>query len=143
MEGYGPNDAEVLRFLGRVAVLRPDEARTLVAAAETDPSFAEWSAWAVRRAALVSNRVEALEAAQAALRTHGPGFAVPWFGRSRRVYWDRFVKVRDVSSLTAARPVLIATIGALVVRDLLPAADVERILRPWAAATAAETEPAR
>ena len=135
MEPYGPNDGEVLRFLGRVAVLQPQEARALADAAARDPAFEAWSSRAIRRAALVSGRVEAVEAAESALRALGPGFAVPWFGRSRRVYWDRFVKVRDVGALTAARPILVATVGALIVRDVLEPDDFERIVAPWNIAT--------
>lgn len=136
MEGYGPNDAEVLRFLERVSNLTVDEARRLTAlrAASDDPS-GERAERAIRRAALMVERTEELESAQAAIRAWSKSWGVPWFGRSRRVYWDRRVSVGDAKAMAAAMPALLDVIGALVVRDVLDPPDVETFLRFWREAT--------
>jgi len=132
MEGYGPNDSEVLRFLERVSNLTLEEARRLTAlrAASDDPS-GERAERAVRRAALMADRIEELDSAQAAIRAWSTSWGVPWFGRSRRVYWDRRVPVGDAKAMAAAMPALLDAIGTLVVRDVLDRSDVASFLQPW------------
>ena len=138
MEGYGPNDAEVLRFLERVSNLTVDEARHLTALREAsdDPS-AERADRAIRRAAPMADRTEELDAAQAAIRAWSKWWGVPWFGRSRRVYWDRRVSVGDAKAMAAAMPALLDAIGTLAVRDLMEPPDVDASLGAWRAATRA------
>lgn len=136
MEGYGPNDAEVLRFLERVSNLTVAEARRLVdaRAASADPD-GERADRAIGRAALMSDRTDQLDAAQAAIRAWGRSWGVPWFGRSRRVYWDRLVTVGDARAMAATMPALLDAIGALVVRDVLDPVEFSTIIGPWQAAT--------
>lgn len=143
MEEYGPNDGQVLRFLEQVSNLTVAQARRLVEARSqsTDPG-GERAERAVRRAALMSDRTDALEAAQAAIGAWGRSWGVPWFGRSRRVYWDRHVSVGDAAAQAAAMPALLDAIGALVVHDLLDPSEFETLMGPWLAATSgAEPDP--
>lgn len=136
MEGYGPNDTDVLRFLERVSNLTLDEARRLVdaRAASADPD-GERAGRAISRAALMANRTDELDAAQAAIRAWGRSWGVPWFGRSRRVYWDRLVTVGDARAMASTMPALLDAIGALVVRDVLDPAEFSTLMGPWLAAT--------
>ena len=136
MEGYGPNDVDVLRFLERVSNLTVVEARRLasIRAASDDPG-GERAERLVRRAALMAGRTEELESAQAAIRAWSKFWGVPWFGRSRRVYWDRRVSVADAKAMAAAMPALIEAIGAIVVRDVLEPSDFDVLLEPWLEAT--------
>ena len=143
MEEYGPNDGQVLRFLEQVSNLTVAQARRLVEARSRsgDPD-GDRAERAVRRAALMADRPQALEAARAAIGAWGRSRGVPWFGRSRRVYGDRHVSVGDAAAQAAAMPALLDTIGALVVRDLLEPAELEVLMGPWLAATSgAEPDP--
>jgi hypothetical protein len=136
MEGYGPNDSEVLKFLAGVARMTLDQAREVVRLRLlAEDAARERATWAVDRAALMSGRTEALASARDAVRAGMRFRGAPWFGRAARVYWRRF-SAKNIDTMAAALPALLDAIGALVVRDVLDAPTFDLLYGPWAAATA-------
>ena len=132
MEGYGPNDPEVLGFLARVARLTVAQARELVRIrAQLDAGALERAGWAADRAAMMSGRTEALEDARDAIRA-GRRFrtGTPWFGRAIRVYWRRPPK-GHYEAMSEATPGLLDAITALVVRDVLEPGAFALLHGPW------------
>ena len=132
MEGYGPNDTEVLRFLAAVSRLTVPEAQELVRLRSAEePDALERAGWAVDRAALMSGRTDALESARDAIRVWRRfRQATPWFGRAVRTYWRRPPK-GHYEAMTAATPALLDAIGAIVVRDLLDEHAFGLLYGPW------------
>ncbi len=134
MDGYGPNDGEVLRFLAAVSRLTLDQARELARLrAMSDPEALERANRLADRAALLATRTEALEAARDAIRVWRRfRTGAPWFGRAIRVYWRRPAK-GHFEAMAAATPALVDAISALVVRDLLEPGTFGLLHGPWAA----------
>ncbi len=140
MEGFGPNDSQVLRFLGDVSKLTLEQARELARLRRPDDDPERMNASRmVDRAALMSDRAGALEAARDAIRATARFRGMPWFGRARRVYWRR-ISPHQVDTMLSAMPALLDVIGALVVRDLLEQRDFDILHAPWVGAQAASME---
>jgi hypothetical protein len=136
MDGFGPNDSQVLKFLAQVARMTLDQAREVVRLrAAADDEARRHAVWAVDRAALMSGRTEVLESARDAIRVSARLRGNPWFGRANRVYWRRF-SLQNAETMSAALPALLDAIGALVVRDLLEPPAFEVLYSPWNAALA-------
>ena len=134
MDGYGPNDREVLRFLAAVSRLTIDQARELVRLrTAADPDALAQANRLAERAALMAERTDALESARDAIRVWRRfRLGTPWFGRAIRVYWRRLPKGHH-ETMAAATPALLDTITALVVRDVLEPAMFEVLHGSWVA----------
>ena len=132
MEGYGPNDIEVLGFLAKVSRLTVDQARELVRLrARQEPDSLERAGWAAERAALMVGRADALEGARDAIRAWRRfRTGIPWFGRAIRVYWRRPPK-GHYEAMADAVPGLLDAISALVVRDVLEPGAFAVLHDPW------------
>ena len=143
MDGYGPNDREVLRFLAAVSRLTLDQAQELARLrAATDPEVLAQANRLAERAALMTERTDALEAARDAIRVSRRfRLGTPWFGRAVRVYWRRLPRGHH-ETMAAATPALLDTITALVVRDVLEPAMFDVLHGSWAAVQRLPTEGA-
>ena len=134
MDGFGPNDGQVLRFLAAVSRLTMDQARELARLrAAADPDALAQANRLAERAALMAERSEALESARDAIRVWRRfRIGTPWFGRAIRVYWRRLPRGHH-ETMAAATPALLDTITALVVRDIVELGTFQVLHGSWAA----------
>lgn len=142
MEGYGPNDTDVLGLLARVSRLTVEQADELVRLrAQQDPGALERAGWAAERAALMAGRTDALEGARDAIRAWRRfRTGTPWFGRAIRVYWRRPPK-GYYEAMADAMPGLLDAITAIVVRDVLDPGAFAVLHDPWAGAQTIAASP--
>ena len=136
MEGYGPNDGEVLRFLERVSRLTVEEAMAIARTRPPDPLMSDHNERRLDRAALMADRRAEMEAARDAISAAIRFGGTPWFGRATRVFWDRRIPGQDAETMRSVAPALLDAIGALVVRDVLEPAEFDGLMAPWLAAVA-------
>jgi hypothetical protein len=134
MEGYGPNDGEVLRFLERVSRLTVDEAAAIARARPPDALMTDRNERRLDRAALMADRRAEMEAARDAISGAIRFGGTPWFGRVTRVFWDRRIPGQDAETMRSVAPALLDAIGALVVRDVLDPVEFDVLMAPWLAA---------
>jgi len=131
MDGFGPNDPEVLRFLAQVSRLTPDEARALARLRPPDEGLNEQRERLLDRAALMTDRADPLAAARAAIAGGSRVGGTPWFGRGISELWSRRIPPRNAAVMSAALPALLDAIGALVVRDVLDPGEFALLWGPW------------
>lgn len=124
MEGYGPNDTDVLGLLARVSRLTVEQADELVRLrAQQDPGALERAGWAAERAALMAGRTDALEGARDAIRA---------WRRPPKGYYE---------AMADAMPGLLDAITAIVVRDVLDPGAFAVLHDPWAGAQTIAASP--
>ena len=130
MAEFGPNEPAVERFLDRLELLGDDDLLRLVAAWEGGSGERRKAAWrSARRAAAAGKREDAIKRAQSAV--------LSWSNRRSPLISDTFAGTFAAGNQMSgdiarnAMPALVDAVGALVVRDAVPAEVFEELYGPF------------
>jgi hypothetical protein len=127
---FGPNQAEVDRLLERLETVDQNQALFLAGFDSDDPARHD-ARLAMRTAAKGAGRERELKAAQQEVTRwmntwFSGGFQIAGYGRD----------ITPAQAAVGAAPIILDAVGALVLRDILPADVLGTLLAPWQELTA-------